>query len=203
MKFNKILLIILVFIICMFAIMLTTSYAWYSFSSGNTSFDVATNNDDIKVTYKTGMYINTTTAIPITNDEVISKADKNNFGIDLSKEELVGRVLVSVSLVDLEIDKNLKDSSFKYDLVYNDSVVSSGNFSKADKNEFMLADSITLESLNNNNFELRLYVLDNGENQNSLMNKSGLINKNRLANKNNFINKINQYLDKERNRHGI
>lgn len=171
MKFNKILLIILVFIICMFAIMLTTSYAWYSFSSGNTSFDVATNNDDIKVTYKTGMYINTTTAIPITNDEVISKADKNNFGIDLSKEELVGRVLVSVSLVDLEIDKNLKDSSFKYDLVYNDSVVSSGNFSKADKNEFMLADSITLESLNNNNFELRLYVLDNGENQNSLMNK--------------------------------
>ena len=94
MKFNKILLIILVFIICMFAIMLTTSYAWYSFSSGNTSFDVATNNDDIKVTYKTGMYINTTTAIPITNDEIISKADKNNFGIDLSKEELVGRVLV-------------------------------------------------------------------------------------------------------------
>ena len=39
--------------------MLTTSYAWYSFETASTTFSGVTNNDDIKVSFQKGEYINT------------------------------------------------------------------------------------------------------------------------------------------------
>ena len=55
MDFKKTLLVILTFVTCMFALMLVSSYAWYSYTNGSTTFDVVTNNEDINVTYQTGM----------------------------------------------------------------------------------------------------------------------------------------------------
>ena len=76
MKFKKTLFVILVFIICMFAIMLSSSYAWYSFTNGSTTFDVVTNNNDIEVIYHTGMYINTTSALPISETQIEEYSEK-------------------------------------------------------------------------------------------------------------------------------
>ena len=65
MSFKKFLGIISIVIVLVFSMMLTTSYAWYSFETASTTFNGVTNNDDIKVSFQKGEYINTSTAIPV------------------------------------------------------------------------------------------------------------------------------------------
>ena len=101
MDFKKTLLVILTFITCMFALMLASSYAWYSYKNGSTKFSVVTNNEDINVTYTTGMYIDTKTALPISEEEVDDYSEKNKFSIDLNNENLVGRIAVDISLINI------------------------------------------------------------------------------------------------------
>ena len=156
MKFNKTLFVILLFVICMFAIMLSSSYAWYSFTNGSTTFDVATNNDDIKVVYHTGMYINTTSALPISEKEIDEYSEKNKFSIDLNDKNLVNKLLVDISLIDIEIDNELKSNDFKYDLLYNGINISSGSFIGANNNEnFSIANNIVLETVDSNDFDTK------------------------------------------------
>ena len=153
--------------------MLSSSYAWYSFTNGSTTFDVVTNNNDIEVIYHTGMYINTTSALPISETQIEEYSEKNKFSIDLNNKDLVNKLLVDISLIDVEIDEELQSSNFKYDLLYNGITISSGSFTGAVSNEeFEIANNVILETVNKNDFELRLYILDNDEDQNNLMNKT-------------------------------
>ena len=172
MDFKKTLLVILTFVTCMFALMLASSYAWYSYTNGSTTFDVVTNNEDINVTYQTGMYIDTKTALPITKEEIDEYSEKNKFSIDLNSEDLVGKILVDISLVDIKIDQSLKIENFKYDLLYNGTNINSGNFANLDNNSLKLGTNINIDSITNNDFELRIYILDDGSDQNNLMNKT-------------------------------
>ena len=47
LSFKKLLGIISIIIVVVFSLMLTTSYAWYSFENARTSVSGVTNNDDI------------------------------------------------------------------------------------------------------------------------------------------------------------
>ena len=172
MDFKKTLLVILTFVTCMFALMLASSYAWYSYVNGSTVFDVVTNDEDINVTYSTGMYIDTKTAVPISREEVESYSEKNKFSIDLNNEDMVGKIIVDISLIDIEIDDSLKNDNFKYDLLYNGTSINTGDFVKLEGNRVKLGTNINLDSVNNNDFELRIYLLDDGEDQNYLMDKT-------------------------------
>ncbi|MEE3343331.1 MAG: hypothetical protein VZS44_04490 [Bacilli bacterium] len=172
MDFKKTLLVILTFITCMFALMLASSYAWYSYTNGSTTFDVVTNNEDINVTYTTGMYIDTQTALPIAKEEIDDYSEKNKFSIDLNSEDLIGKILVDISLVNIAIDDSLKNENFKYDLLYNGTSVNTGNFATLEENTIQLGTNISLDTISNNDFELRLYILDDGTDQNNLMNKT-------------------------------
>ncbi|MBR3162419.1 MAG: hypothetical protein IKF19_06795 [Bacilli bacterium] len=172
MDFKKTLLVILTFVTCMFALMLVSSYAWYSYVNGSTTFDVVTNNEDINVTYTTGMYIDTKTALPITKEEIDEYSEKNKFSIDLNSEDLVGKILVDISLINISIDDVLKNSNFKYDLLYNGTTINTGNFANFEDNKLALGTNIILDNVSNNDFELRIYILDDESNQNNLMNKT-------------------------------
>ena len=64
MSFKKLLGIISIVIVVMFALMLTTSYAWYSFEAGSTTFNAVTSNDP-PVIAAVPQPNNTRTAVPI------------------------------------------------------------------------------------------------------------------------------------------
>ena len=172
MNLKKTLLVILAFVSCMFALMLVSSYAWYSYVNGSTAFDVVTNNEDINVTYTSGMYIDTKTAVPIKKEEVDEYSEKNKFSIELNDDDLAGKILVDVSLIDIEMDDLLKIEDFKYDLLYNGFSVGSGNFADFDGVNLKMGTGVVIDSVYNNDFELRLYILDNNEDQNNLMNRT-------------------------------
>ena len=70
MKYKKLLFTILVIILVMLTLMLATSYAWYSFSAGSTTFNAVTSDKDVDVRFIKGEYINNTLAVPISNNEI-------------------------------------------------------------------------------------------------------------------------------------
>ena len=172
MSFKKTLGIISLFVFAMFALMLSSSYAWYSFTNASTSFNVGTSSDDIEVIYKNNNYISTITAVPISSDDIEKLSEKNNFSILVDKEDLEEELVVSVNLNSISIDNALKNNNFRYELLYNGTVVSNGNFSNISGNSFNVLKGITLNNFGDNDFELRVYLLDDGSNQNMLMNKT-------------------------------
>ena len=71
MKYKKLLFTILVIILVMLTLMLATSYAWYSFNTGSTTFNAVTNNSDVSIDFVKGDYINNNAAIPISRIETM------------------------------------------------------------------------------------------------------------------------------------
>lgn len=174
MSYKKLLTVILVIIGGMFALMLTTSYAWYSYEEASTTFDVGTNSDDITVTFSKGAAINTTTAVPIEEEDVERHAEKNNFKIKVKNNVEDTELVVGISLVDIEIDPDLMDPNFKIDLYHQGTFISSvtgeeiGDIEENNKE----IGTVTLDNNIDNDFELRIYILDNGQEQNILMKKN-------------------------------
>lgn len=190
MSFRKTLSLITLFVMSMVILMLSSSYAWYSFSNASTTFDVLTSNEDIRVTYNSSRFISTVTAVPISSKDIDALSEKNNFSIDVDNDKVDEALSVSVNLIGIEIDKDLRNSNFKYDLLFNGNVISNGDFSNFSSDKITIADNIILNNLGANNFELRLYLLDDGSNQNRLMNKTfkAIINVN-------VISRVNVTLD--------
>ena len=162
----------------MLALMLTGTYAWYSYSDARTKFKTFTTTDLLNVSYQTVSYISTVSAIPLSDDfandssQIETMSDKNIFTVDLKEADLKEQILVSISLVDVAIEDELKNANFKYDLLYNNEVIKSGNFLNAKTGEdFIIHDGVSLTSANNNKFELRIYILDDGSDQSEMMGK--------------------------------
>lgn len=172
MSFRKTLGIITIFVVSVFVLMLSSSYAWYSFNNASTAFNIKTSDEDINVMYKSSKFISTVTAVPISSNDVSKLAEKNNFSIEVNNDEIDEALSVSVGLTSVEIDGALRNNNFRYDLLYNGNSVAKGNFSDFFGDSLSLVDGIILDNLGENNFELRIYLLDDGNNQNDMMNKT-------------------------------
>ena len=174
MSFKKLLGIISVVVIVMFALMLTTSYAWYSFENASTTFDVVTNNDDVIINYITGEYINTNIAVPIKSADIAKYAEKNNFTIRAKNNQEDNDLLVTISLVDISIDGALQNANFIVKLYHQGTNVASygGNTIGTSGTTTKKLATVTLDDDVDNNFELRVYILDNDGDQSSMMDKT-------------------------------
>ena len=174
MSYKKLLGVILIIIAVMFTLMLTTSYAWYSFSEGSTSFNASTNNDDISVSFRKGDYIDTDIAVPIDSSQVDKYSEKNNFVIKVKDSDIENSILVTISLVDISISPSLQNENFKVDLYYQGSSVASygGNTIGTSGATTKTLANVSLDNNIDNNFELRVYILDNDTDQSSMMNQT-------------------------------
>lgn len=178
MELKKTFVVFLAYIAFVFVLMLTTSYAWYSFSNGSTTFEAVTGDRDrdIVVMYDSGSHINTTTAIPINSSDSSvfpSDADRTTFIVEVTNFANNDQTVVAIKLQNITIDTALKSTYFKYSLLYNGSEVANGNFSNVSSgNELVLKDNLTITKSSINNFELRLWIEDNGGDQSSMQNKT-------------------------------
>lgn len=174
LSFKKLLSVISVVIFAMFILMLTTSYAWYAFENGSTTFDVATNNDNVIVSFQRGEYINTSVAVPISSNQIDKYSEKNNFTVRVKDNPVGNEMILTVSLVDIVIDKSLQNVNFKIDLYHQNRSVAniSGNEVGINEEVSKTLGTVVLDDNIDNNFEVRVYILDNGEEQSALMNKT-------------------------------
>lgn len=184
MELKKTFIVFFAYIVVIFGLMLTTSYAWYSFANGSTTFDAVTGNRDrdIVVTFDSSSNISTTTAIPInSSDSSVFPlyADKNTFTVDVTNFANNGKAAIEVKIQDIsftDADGNatdaLKDANFKYSFLYNNSEIASGNFEGFTGNELILENNLSITKDSINNFELRLWIEDNGGDQSNMENKT-------------------------------
>ena len=174
MSLKKLLGIISVVIIVVFSMMLTTSYAWYSFENASTVFEGMTSNDDVIISYQHGEYINTNIAVPITSTQIDKYSEKNNFSIKVKDSSIESEYLVTISLVDISIDAALQNTNFKVDFYHQSTKVGTyaGNAIGVSGATTKTLGTVTLDNDMINNFELRIYILDDGTNQSTMMNKT-------------------------------
>ena len=179
MSFRKMLGVSFVIVICLFGLMLATSYAWYSYEKASTKFDVVTANDEVEIIFQRGEYINTDKGIPIKSKDVDRYSDKYDFNVRV-KNKIIGNEMVAhISLLDIYIDDEFKridgvldDSPFRVDFYFQGKQVGKSISGKEFVSDtFDIGDVILSDDIDNQ-FELRVYLLDNGENQEYLMDKS-------------------------------
>ena len=178
MSLKKMLGIITVVIVSVFALMLTTSYAWYSYENASTKFDVVTATDNVEIVFQAGDYINTQDAIPVAINDVDLYSDKYDFNIKVKNVVIGNEMVAKISLVDIVIDDELKkideelgDSPFKVELYYQGAKVGNTITGKDFSSDTYEVGDVVLSNSIDNQFELRVYLLDNGSDQANLMNK--------------------------------
>ena len=174
MKYKKLLFTILIIVTVMLVLMLATSYAWYSFSTGATTFDAVTSNKDVDIRFIKGEFINDTVAVPIESSDVDQYSDKHQFIVRTKNNRSDNQILLKISLKDIAIDDALKVSAFNVELYHQGNLVSTVTGSGLGINGATTKElkTVTLDNDVDNNFELRVYILDNDEDQSSLMDKN-------------------------------
>ena len=172
MNFKKLLLVLCLTTMVMFSLLLGFSYAWYA-TATSTSFDIKTpTSDKIVVEFATSKYISTTTGIPLTEAEVPTKADKTIFTVK-ANSSMSMTAKYTVLLQDITIDENLKNSSFKWQLLKDDTSVANGDFANIGDSTTLdlYTTSLVLNATDADNYELRVWLHETGEVQNELMDK--------------------------------
>ena len=172
MSFKKTMLIITLITITMFALSLSASYAWYSYSGGATDFDSITSDVDLNVIYAQSSIIKSTTSLPIEDSEKEEYADKNIFTVSSPKELYDHQIMLTIALININIDKELQTKNFKYELLENNKVIASGTGADLKENVKILKENLEINPLLTYTFALRVWLSESGEVQNELMNKN-------------------------------
>lgn len=160
--------------------LLSTSYAWYSFSNAVTPFSVNTFEDNFAtaVLFANDNNISTVVGVPITSAEVDDKASKCLFTVTPKSDVLNGRsVAIAISLENLYIDSELTSvEDLKYSLLQTvdgtTTTIASGNFNGVTSSSLILKSMYEINSGKTYSFEFRLWLNETGESQNSLMGKT-------------------------------
>lgn len=171
MSFKKLLVVTSVIIFSMFGLMLATSYAWYSYEGGSTTFDGVTKADDLLISYQNGEYINTSIAVPVSEEQIDMYSEKNNFNIKVTGNDKKEEIKVSVKLIDVEIADELKDADFKIEMYYQGFQRASFSGTQITAGTDINFGSVMLDNDISNQFEIRVYILDDGTDQNVMMNR--------------------------------
>ena len=108
MSFKKMLGLITIVIVSVFTLMLTTSYAWYSYENASTKFDVVTADDNVDIIYQRGEYIYTESAIPLKKDDIDLYSDKYDFNVKVKKSIKGNEMVARISLMNITIDNELR-----------------------------------------------------------------------------------------------
>jgi len=172
MNFRKSLLIVTIFIVVIFLIGIASSYAWYTVSGGSTDFKTVATDADLNIIYAQSQIVNTTTSLPIKDSQKETLADSNIFTVSSPKDLEGYQVTLSISLINIKIDNDLKTKDFKYELLQDNVVIASGTGLDFDSNVKTLKDNISIDTTKTYTYTLRIWLSESGENQNNLMNKS-------------------------------
>jgi len=187
MKFSKFIMVLVIASVIVVSLVLGLTYAFYTSNDG-VNTNITTSNEDprLVVTFNQSQYINFNVGIPIPDNKIDEQASKSIFTINPDDTKLSGKdVAITVSLVNLSIDDELKINDFKYDLICNDGTNDSTlvNGDGTDFTSEVLSDnSLSLGGLSTsaNTFDatkdytctFRLWLHETNSDQNSLMGKN-------------------------------
>ena len=175
MEFKKVIFILGIAICLAIGMIFGASYAWYAYSNAETAIGGSTIDETPTVIFSQTEYIASSTSVPIQDEDSYNYANKNSFTVTLNENLQKYHTAIKVVLKDIVMSDELKIATYKFALMENGYVVSSGNFSNLGNNKEL--EIMPMKVLQPTTFpqtysyELLIWLSDDGTVQNNLMNK--------------------------------
>ena len=175
MEFKKLLLVLSITMTITVCIMFGVTYGWYEYSSARAAIKASTIKEvpTVIFTSNENLYINR--IMPIYDEDRYTYGEKNTFTVTVGENLKDYETGIEVSLTNLRIADELKITDYKYELLQDGVVVSSGDFSKVGMSTNMNIMPMTKLSPvyfpQTYTYELYIWLSENDTNQNNLMNK--------------------------------
>lgn len=175
MEFKKMIILLSITISIMFGILLGISYGWYAYSNAETNIKGTTLKTTPSIVFAQTEYIESTNIMPIYDEDKYKYGTKNSFSITLSEDLEDYETGIEIILNNINISEELKINNYKYELLQNKTVISSGDFSTIGTSSSIKLQPMTIIKPDTYPYtyiyELYIWLSEDGTNQNYLMDK--------------------------------
>ncbi len=175
MEFKRLILVLSITVFMIFGSMLGASYAWYAYENAETSLFGTTIKEAPTTIFSQTEYIGSSVNMPIKDEDHRNYANINSFTITFGENLTKYETAISIVLDEIYLSEELRIANYKYELVENNQVVSSGDFSNIGSNTTLVlypSKIMEIESYPTTyTYELYIWLSDDGSNQNHLMDK--------------------------------
>lgn len=176
MEFKKIVIILSITTVVAIGVLFGGSYAWYAYTNAETEINSRTKEEKPTVIFSQTEYLFAKETLPILDEDRYNYGNKNSFTITVGENLRDYQTGIEISLKDIAMSNELKIANYKYELLQNGVTIASGDFSNVgNAKELSLLPMTVLTPTSYPavyNYELYIWLSDDGSNQNELMNKA-------------------------------
>ena len=159
----------------MFGVLLGISYGWYAYSNAESNISANTIKEAPTIVFAQTEYITSTQNMPIYDEDRYRYANKNSFTVTLGENIKEYETGIEIALENINIEDELRITNYKYELLQNKKIISSGDFSTLGENKSIKLLPMTIMSPNSYPYtyvyEFYVWLSEDERNQNNLMNK--------------------------------
>ena len=175
MEFKKIIILLSITVSIMFGVLLGVSYGWYAYANAESSILASTIKEAPMIVFAQTESFIIKQNMPIYDEDKYRYANKNSFTVTLGKNLETYETGIEIVLNNIRIDEALKINNYKYELLENKKVISSGDFSLLGENTQIKLMPLTIMTPvtypYTYSYELYVWLSEDNTNQNELMNK--------------------------------
>lgn len=171
--------LVLVFCITIFVFTFSifgASYAWYAYSNAETTLFGSTIKEAPTVIFAQTDSIISSINTPIYDFDRYDFSNINSFNVTFGENLKDYESAISIELYDINMSPELKISNYKYELLENEKVISSGDFSNIGNNTSIVLMPNKIVSIEKYPttyvYDLFIWLSEDGSDQNHLMNKT-------------------------------
>lgn len=159
----------------MFGILLGISYGWYAYSNAESDISANTIKEAPTIVFAQTEYITSTQNMPIYDEDRYHYANKNSFTVTLGENIKEYETGIEITLENINIEEELKIRNYRYELLQNKKIISSGDFSSLGENTTIKLLPMTIMTPSSYPYtyvyEFYVWLSEDETNQNNLMNK--------------------------------
>lgn len=171
--------LVLVFCITIFVFTFSifgASYAWYAYSNAETTLFGSTIKEAPTVIFAQTDSIISSINTPIYDFDRYDFSNINSFNVTFGDNLKDYESAISIELYDINMSPELKISNYKYELLENEKVISSGDFSNIGNDTSIVLMPNKIVSIEKYPttyvYDLFIWLSEDGSDQNHLMNKT-------------------------------
>ena len=168
-KSTYIKIISVILIVIIFLLGVTYAYFMPTIEGNKEASSVNVNAGNLELDFETSEYISNDSGELVKKENIETEADANNFKVVHTASSTVPAVY-DLYLQDISISPNLKSPDFQWQLLKDNKVINSGDFSKIGDNTNLkiTLEEQTLQVGHEDNYTFRIWLLETDEDQSSL-----------------------------------
>jgi len=168
---NKVSVIVAIITVVIFCVGITYAYFTATVTGNEDAKSTRVTSGKLIIDFETTEYINNLTGELIKDSQKEDLADYSNFTVKHNVESK-NKADYTLSLTDIEISDNLKSADFKWELVKNNTVINSGDFSSIGNSTSLnlTLDMQRLEVNQTDNYTFRIWLSETNVDQSNLYN---------------------------------